>query len=191
MGVLTFFQNERTFIIQNMAATSRSLSGSALSSLAGGSLRGSAAPGVRAVTPSWLEARLTRSDLRILDVRADGPREPAHRGPSTAYVKSHVPGAVALDVRASLFDEVGDVVSAPEMAMAMSALGIGDGHTIVLVDAFRPDTAAAAVWALARYGHTDVHVLEGGFARWVAEGRAVSREIVRHRPASFTAKVAS
>jgi thiosulfate/3-mercaptopyruvate sulfurtransferase len=60
-----------------------------------------------------------------------------------------------------------------------------------LEDAFRPDTAAAAVWALARYGHTDVHVLEGGLARWVAEGRPVSREIVRHRPASFTAKVSS
>jgi thiosulfate/3-mercaptopyruvate sulfurtransferase len=173
-----------------MAATSRSLSGSALSSLAGASLRGPA-PALRAVTPSWLEARLTRSDLRILDVRAGGPRDPAHRGPSPAYVKSHVPGAVALDVRTVLFDEAGDVVSAPEIAMAMSGLGVGDGHTVVIVDAFRPDTAAAAVWALARYGHTDVHVLEGGFARWIAEGRAVSREIVRHRPASFTAKVSS
>lgn len=70
-------------------------------------------------------------------------------------MKSHVPGAVALDVRAVLFDEVGDVVSAPEIAMAMSGLGVGDGHTIVIV------------------------------------GRAVSREIIRHRPASFTAKVSS
>ena len=143
------------------------------------------------MTPSWLEARLTSSDLRILDVRADGQRAPSRCGPSPAYMKSHVPGAVSLDVRAVLFDEIGDVVSAPEIAMAMSGLGVGDGHTIVLVDAFRADTAAAAVWALARYGHTDVHVLEGGFARWIAEGRVVSREITRHRPASFTAKVAS
>ena len=73
----------------------------------------------------------------------------------------------------------------------MSGLGVGDGHTIVLVDAFRPDTAAAFVWAPARYGHSDVHVLEGGLARWIAEGRAVLREIIRHRPASFTAKVSS
>jgi thiosulfate/3-mercaptopyruvate sulfurtransferase len=174
-----------------MAATSRSLSGSVLTSLAGASRRGPAPATVRAVTPSWLEARLTSSDLRILDVRADDPRGPAHRGPSPAYVKSHVPGAVSLDVRAVLFDQLGDVVSAPELALAMSGLGVGDGHTIVIVDAFRADTAAAAVWALARYGHTDVHVLEGGFARWIAEGREVSREILRHPPASFTAKVSS
>jgi 3-mercaptopyruvate sulfurtransferase SseA len=62
--------------------------------------------------------------------------------------------------------------------MAMSGLGVGDEHTIVLVDE-------------GRYGHADVHVLEGGFARWIGEGRAVSREIIRHSPASYTVKVPS
>jgi 3-mercaptopyruvate sulfurtransferase SseA len=184
-----------------------------------------AAPAIGGVTPSWLESRLAHADLRILDVRADAPRDdasgtrlrsggnvelrpfahlgappawkmsreryPARRGLPPAYVQGHIPGAVALDVRAVLFDEAGDVVSAPELAIAMSGLGVGDGHTIVLVDEGRPDAAVAAAWALARYGHRDVHVLEGGFARWVGEGRAVSREILRHPPASFTARVPS
>ena len=118
-------------------------------------------------------------------------RYPARRGLPAAYLQGHVPGAVALDVRAVLFDEAGDVVSAPELAIAMSGLGVGDGHTIVIVDESRPEAALAAAWALAKYGHDDVHVLEGGFARWVGEGRAVSRAVVRHAPASFTARIAS
>jgi thiosulfate/3-mercaptopyruvate sulfurtransferase len=118
-------------------------------------------------------------------------RHPARRGPSAAFAEGHVPGAVPLDVRALLFDDVGDVVSAPELAIVMSSLGVGDGHTVVLVDEGRPEAALAAAWALTRYGHGDVHVLEGGFARWVGEGRAVSRALVRHPPASFTARVPS
>lgn len=136
-----------------------------------------------AVVPAWLEPRLGRADLRVLDVRTGGP--------SAAYASGHLPGAVALDVRALLFDEAGEVVSAPEMAMVMSGLGVGDAHTIVLVDDGRPEAALAAAWALVRYGHRDVHVLEGGFSRWIGEGRAVTREVVRHAPASFTAKVPS
>jgi thiosulfate/3-mercaptopyruvate sulfurtransferase len=99
-----------------------------------------------------------------------------------------VPGAVPFDVRALLFDEAGEIVSAPELAMVMSGAGVGDGHTVVLVDEGRPDVALAAAWALVRYGHCDVHVLEGGFRRWVFEGREVSRERVRHAAASFTAR---
>lgn len=118
-------------------------------------------------------------------------RHPARPGPSAAYVNGHVPGAVALDVRAVLFDDGGDVISAPELAMVMSGLGVSHEHMVVFVDEGRPESALAAAWALARYGHRDVHVLEGGFARWVGEGRRVSREIVRLAPASFTAKVPS
>ena len=120
--------------------------------------------------------------------RAARDRHPARYGPASAYVRGHLPGAIPFDVRALLFDEAGDVVSAPELAIAMSGAGVGDDHTIVLVDDGRPNTALAAAWALVRYGHQDVHILEGGFTRWVGEGREVSRVLVRHAPASFTAR---
>lgn len=123
--------------------------------------------------------------------KASKERHPARRGPSAAYLGGHVPGAIPLDVRASLFDDAGDVVSAPELAMVMSGLGVGDGDTVIFVDEGRPEAALAAAWALARYGQPHVHVLEGGFTRWVGEGRKVSKELVRLAPASFTAKVPS
>jgi len=112
--------------------------------------------------------------------RASRERHPDRRGPPTRFVRAHIPGAVSLDVRASLFDDAGDVVSAPELALVMSSIGVGDTHTVVLVGEASAGAPLAAAWALGRYGHRDVHVLEGGFPRWLAEGRAVTREIVRH-----------
>ncbi len=134
---------------------------------------------VSTVSPAWLAGRLEADDVRILDVRehAGGPRA------------AHVPRAVALDVRASFFDAYGEVVSAPELAMVMSSLGVGDEHTIVLVDDGPAVRARAAAWALARYGHHDVHVLDGGHARWLAEKRPLARDVVRFPFASFTARV--
>lgn len=155
-----------------------------------------AAEAVGAVPPAWVERRLGVPTLRILDVRTEvrssdesGTRLPSTRKASTPFLEGHIPGAVALDVRALLFDDDGEIVSGPELALAMSSIGVGDGHTLVLVDEARPTAALAAARALTRYGHRDVHVLEGGFARWVGEGRAVSRDVVRHPPASYTARV--
>lgn len=146
------------------------------------------------VPPAWLEGQLGSPTVRILDVRNDGASRERirHRGragvPST-FSSGHIPGSVPLDVRGSLFDACGAFVSAPELAILMSTLGVGDEHTVVVVGDGPGGAANDAVRALSRYGHRDVHLLEGGFSRWVGEGRGVSYELVRHAPASFTARV--
>lgn len=132
------------------------------------------------VVPAWLEPRLGSAELRILDVRA-----------RASFVTGHIPGAVALDVRRTLFEPSGAFVSAPELAIVMSTLGVGDEHTVVVVGDGLVGPAVDAARALLRYQHRDVHVLAGGYSRWVAESRRVSREIVRHPPASFTARVSA
>jgi len=122
--------------------------------------------------------------------RASKTRYRSRPGAPRIFTRGHLPGAVSLDVRAQLFDEAGVVVTAPELAMAMSRLGVGDGHTVVLVDGAGPQASLAAAWVLARYGHDRVHVLDGGFPRWAREGRAISRVPARPVPASFTARTA-
>ena len=114
-----------------------------------------------------------------------GPQTP------TAFLRSHIPGSTSLDVGGRLFDDTGTIVWAPEVAMAMSEAGVGDEHTIVLVDDARPSAALVAAWILRRYGHADTHVLAGGFPRWLAEGRPVTQAVVKHPFASFTARTPS
>ena len=128
--------------------------------------------------PSWLETKLGEQWLRVVDVR-----------PAADYARGHVPGAVNLDVFATLYDPDGALVSAGELALLMSTLGVGDAHLVVFVDGAVPHASTAAARALAKYGHRDVHILTGGHPRWIAEGGAVMRDQVRHKPASFTARV--
>src|SRR3954454_746439 len=78
---------------------------------------------VSAKEPAWLELNLGAPTLRLVDLR-----------PRDRYLAGHVPGAVWLDVRATLLDDTGAMVSAPELALVMSGLGVGNGHTVVLVD---------------------------------------------------------
>ena len=129
---------------------------------------------------SWLAERLDAPRLRILDVR---PRE--------RFVEGHLPGAVLLDVRGALFDEAGSLVGALELARVMSTLGVGDEHTVVLVGDGPTLSTTAALRAFVRYGHTDVAILEGGYTRWVADRRPVTRAITEHPRASFTARLPS
>lgn len=107
---------------------------------------------------------------------------------SDVFRRAHIPGSVQLDVAGRLFDQNGSVVCAPELAMLMSQLGVGDEHTVVLVDEDPPTAALAAAWVLRRYGHEKTLLLAGGFSRWLAEGRPVTTELVRHPFASFTAR---
>jgi rhodanese-related sulfurtransferase len=111
--------------------------------------------------------------------------------PPAAFLRGHIPGSTSFDVGGRLFDETGALVSAPELAMAMSKAGVGDEHTVVLVDDGCPAAAMVAAWMLRHYGHADTLILDGGFRRWVAEGRPVT-EIVETPPfASFTARTPS
>jgi len=131
-------------------------------------------PRTSTVLPVWLEPRLSTRRLSILDVRP-------------SYRAGHLPGAVALDVD-QLFDGAGNVVTAPEVALVMSRLGVDDEDTIVIVDEGPPQRALAAASVLTRYGHPDVYLLDGGHTRWTAEGRAVTRDVPRRPTASFTAR---
>jgi thiosulfate/3-mercaptopyruvate sulfurtransferase len=134
-------------------------------------------PRTSTVLPVWLEPRLATRNLSILDVRA-------------SYRAGHVPGAVPLDVRRQLFDGAGNVVSPAELALVMSQLGVDDGDTIVLVDEGPPAQALTAASVLARYGHPDVYLLDGGHTRWAAERRAITRDVPRRPAGSFTARTA-
>lgn len=138
------------------------------------------------VEAEWLAAHLSDINLRIVDMRwcGDGSGHEVYRA-------GLIPGAVHLDWQRDLgwTDERGvrDLLLSPErFAAVMGAAGIGD-ETHVVAYAEKDHSGAARLWwALRYYGHDQVAVLNGGWTRWVAEGRAVSTDIPQPLPASFT-----
>ncbi|HVF94845.1 MAG TPA: sulfurtransferase [Sphingomonas sp.] len=136
------------------------------------------------VTTEWLASELGATDLRIVDatyLAADAGRDPA-----ADYEAAHIPGAVFMNL-GELRDTDSDLPmmlpSAEKFASRMQSLGLGDGSRIVLYDSSPWHTSARAWWMLRTFGAHDVAILDGGFAKWQAEGRetASGKEQLRHR----------
>ncbi|MET0252260.1 MAG: 3-mercaptopyruvate sulfurtransferase [Novosphingobium sp.] len=140
------------------------------------------------VSTEWLAKELGASDLRIVD--ASKHLSESGRDPLAEYEAGHIPGAVFMDLE-HLVDSNASVANtlppAEKFASRMQSLGLGDGSRIVLYDDSPLKSATRAWFMLTMFGAHDVAVLDGGIAKWRAEGRPVKqgRETLRHR--HFTA----
>lgn len=150
------------------------------------------------VSTQWLESHLKDPDLRVLDASWYLPD--AGRDPKGEYLASHIHGARFFDI-----DEITDQRSSlPHMApppekfiSRMRAMGVGDGHQVVVYDTAGLFSAARVWWTFRLMGKTDVAVLDGGFRKWQAEGRPVEdmtpvvrdRHMTVQRQASLTKDV--
>ncbi|MGN6356970.1 MAG: 3-mercaptopyruvate sulfurtransferase [Novosphingobium sp.] len=136
------------------------------------------------VTTEWLAAEIGASDLRIVD--ASRHMADTGRDASAEYETAHIPGAVFMDL-GELIDTSAAIEntlpSAAKFASRMQTLGLGDGSRIVLYDDSAIHSAARAWYMLKLFGAHNVAILDGGLAKWKAEGRplAAGRESLRHR----------
>ena len=135
------------------------------------------------VSTDWLASELGAPDLRVID--ASWFLEPG-RDPAAEYEAEHIPGAVFMDL-AGLADTNTELPmmlpNAEKFASRMQSLGLGDGSRIVIYDNSPQHTAARAWWMLHLFGAHAVSILDGGLAKWKAEGRTVAtgKEKLRHR----------
>lgn len=126
------------------------------------------------VSTEWLAAHLSDPDLRVLDASWHMPA--TGRNARAEYDEAHIPGARFFDI-----DDISDHRSElPHMAppvekfmSRMRAMGVGDGYQVVVYDGMGLFSAARVWWLFRLMGKTDVAVLDGGFPKWQAEGRAV------------------
>ncbi|ASM74203.1 MULTISPECIES: 3-mercaptopyruvate sulfurtransferase [Roseobacteraceae] len=126
------------------------------------------------VSTEWLAKHIKDPDLRILDGSWYLPD--ANRNPKAEYDAAHIPGARFFDI-----DEISDARSdLPHMAppvekfmSRMRAMGVGDGHQVVVYDGAGVMSAPRVWWLFRLMGHENVAVLDGGFPKWQAEGRAI------------------
>ncbi|ABF65366.1 3-mercaptopyruvate sulfurtransferase [Ruegeria sp. TM1040] len=124
------------------------------------------------VSTDWLAAHLKDPDLRILDASWYLPQ--MERDAKAEYDAEHIPGARFFDI-----DEISDHRSdlphmAPPVEKFMSrlrAMGVGDGHQVVIYDGAGLFSAARVWWLFRLMGQVNVAVLDGGLPKWKAEGR--------------------
>ncbi|MBC7154695.1 MAG: 3-mercaptopyruvate sulfurtransferase [Rhodobacteraceae bacterium] len=136
------------------------------------------------VSTGWLAAHLADPDLRILDASWHMPA--AGRDARAEYLAAHIPGARFFDI-----DEISDARSAlphmappPEKFIArLRAMGVGDGHQVVVYDSAGLFSAARVWWLFRLMGKPDIAVLDGGLPKWLAEGHPTEdmAPIVRDR----------
>lgn len=142
------------------------------------------------VSTEWLARNLGDSGVRVADVRWSLLETDKGRN---AYLQGHIPGAVFMDVDGDLASPRGQgpgrhPLPLPErFAAAMSRAGIGDDTHVVAHDFGDGSTAARLWWLLRYFGHDRVSLLDGGFARWTAEGRPVEVPVPAYAPSAFAA----
>ena len=136
------------------------------------------------VSTEWLAKELGASDLRVVDASRFLPD--SGRNAAAEYEAGHIPGAVFMDLE-HLVDTNSAIDNtlppAEKFASRMQSLGLGDGSRIVLYDDSPLKSAARAWFMLTMFGAHDVALLDGGIAKWKAEGRSVvqGKETLRHR----------
>ncbi len=124
------------------------------------------------VSTDWLARHLRDPDLRILDASWYLPAQ--DRDAKAEYGRTHIPGARFFDI-----DDIADTRSPlPHMAppvekfmSRMRAMGVGDGHQVVVYDGAGIFSAPRVWWTFRLMGKTDIAVLDGGLPKWLAEGR--------------------
>ena len=126
------------------------------------------------VSTDWLAQHLKDPDMRVLDASWYLPG--SDRNPRAEYDAAHIPGARFFDI-----DDITDHRSnLPHMApppekfiSRLRAMGVGDGHQVVVYDSSGLFSAARVWWTFRLMGKVDVAVLDGGLPKWRAEGREI------------------
>ncbi len=128
------------------------------------------------VSTQWLEAHLGEPGLVVVESDED----------VLLYETGHIEGAVKIDWHTDLNDPVvRDYIEGEAFAALLSSKGISRDSTVVIYGDKSNWWAAYALWVFKLFGHADVRLLDGGRAKWEAEGRAYSTARESAEPAVY------
>ncbi len=128
------------------------------------------------VTTDWLAEHLDDPDVVVVESDED----------VLLYDTGHIPGAVKIDWHTDLQDPVArDYLDAEGFAKLMSEKGISRDTTVVFYGDNFNWWAAYALWVFSLFGHPDTRLLDGGRAKWQAEGRELTTEPSTRQPTDY------
>ena len=117
----------------------------------------------RLVSGEWLQAHLGTPGLVVVESDED----------VLLYETGHIEGAVKIDWHTDLNDPVErDYIDGAGFAKLLGSKGISRDTTVVIYGDKSNWWAAYALWVFTLFGHEDVRLLDGGRAKWEADGRA-------------------
>jgi thiosulfate/3-mercaptopyruvate sulfurtransferase len=120
------------------------------------------------VTTEWVAAHLDDSNVVVVESDED----------VLLYDTGHIPGAVKIDWFTDLQDPVArDYLNGEGFAQLLSAKGIGRDQTVVFYGDNFNWWAAYALWVFTLFNHPDIRLLDGGRAKWLAEGRPTTTDV--------------
>lgn len=149
------------------------------------------------ITTDELARRLGQPALRIFDCTTFLHPEPSGRmrvetGRAAYVEQGHIPGAALIELQQDLSDSSSPLrftMPGPDALAGMAgAKGIGDDSEVVLYCNGSQWWATRVWWMLHAIGFDRARVLDGGFRKWLAEGRPVERETNTYEPRTLTAR---
>jgi thiosulfate/3-mercaptopyruvate sulfurtransferase len=131
------------------------------------------------VSTDWVAEHLDDPKVRIIESDED----------VLLYDMGHVPGAINVDWHTDLQNQVErDFLDKAGFEALLSKNGIGNDTTVVFYGDRNNWYATYAYWLFKYFGHPDVRVMNGGRAKWEAEGRPLTREVASYPETAYTAQ---
>lgn len=131
------------------------------------------------VDTDWVAGHLNDPKVRILESNED----------ILLYDQGHIPGAVKIDWVGDLNDPVvRDYLDRERFEQLTASFGISDDTTVVFYGDKNNWWATYALWVFKLFGHQDARIMDGGRAKWVAEGKPLTRDIPSYPRGSYHAQ---
>jgi len=134
-------------------------------------------PGVL-VDTAWVADHLNDSNVRLVESNED----------ILLYDTGHIPGAIKIDWVADLNDPVTrDYLDRERFEQLLAVKGISNDTTVVFYGDKNNWWATYAFWVFKLFGHKDARILNGGRAKWIAEGRELTKTVPNYPVATYRA----
>ena len=129
------------------------------------------------VSTDWVAEHLSDPNVRIVESDED----------VLLYDLGHIPGAVNIDWHVDLQNPVErDFLDKAGFEALLGRHGISNDTTVVFYGDRNNWYATYAYWLFRYFGHADARVMNGGRAKWEAEGRPMTREVPTYQATSYS-----
>ncbi len=134
------------------------------------------------VDTAWVAEHLNDPHVRIVEADED----------VLLYEVGHIQNAVKLDWHVDVQDPVRrDFVSKADFEKLASRYGISNDTTVIFYGDKNNWYAAYSFWLFKLYGHKDARIMNGGRAKWEAEGRPFTKDVPTFAPTTYHAQDAN